>query len=70
LFPNPRTRKAFEWLIVKADEAVDHAVAWEGDKKKIRVLRQMYLELSSIEDLELDTILDEYISTQEGSEAD
>jgi hypothetical protein len=25
LFPNPRVRKAFEWLTVKASQADDHA---------------------------------------------
>ena len=44
LFPNPRTRKAFEWLIVKAKEVDDHAAAWEEDRKKLSTLRQKYQE--------------------------
>ena len=44
LFPNPRTRKAFEWLIVKAKEVDDHAAEWEADRKRLSILQQMYQE--------------------------
>ena len=70
LFPTPRARKAYEWLTIKAAEADDHAAAWEGDRKRLRALRQMYQEQSSIEDLEIDAILVDYISAQEASDDD
>jgi hypothetical protein len=70
LFPNPRTRKAYEWLTIKAAEADDHAAAWEYDKKVIRALRQMYQEHTAIEDLDIDAILVDYISAQEASDDD
>ncbi|MCK5646213.1 MAG: hypothetical protein KAH97_05495 [Anaerolineales bacterium] len=34
LFPTPRARKAYEWLIIKAEEADDHAAAWDADRKR------------------------------------
>ena len=70
LFPNPRTRKAFEWLTIKAAEADDHAAAWEADRRRLRAMRQMYQEHMAIEDLEFDTILVDYISAQEASDTD
>ena len=70
LFPNPRTRKAFEWLTIKAAEAEDHAAAWEADRRRLRAMRQMYQEHMAIEDLEFDTILVDYISAQEALDTD
>jgi hypothetical protein len=70
LFPTPRASKAFEWLMIKAGEADDHAAAWEADRKRLRVLRQMYQEHTGIEDLEIDAILVDYISAQKSSDDD
>jgi len=67
LFPNPRTRKAYEWLTIKAAEIDDHAAAWETDRKRLRALIQMYKEHTSIEDLEIDAILVDYISSHDTS---
>ena len=68
LFPNPRTKKAFEWLTIKAAEADVHAAAWETDRNRLRALRRIYREQVEIEDSEIDAILDEYISRWEGPE--
>lgn len=70
LFPNPRTRKAFEWLTIKADEADDHAAAWKADRKRLQALRQMYLELAAVEDQDLDAIVENHISAQEAFKAE
>jgi hypothetical protein len=70
LFPNPRTRKAFEWLIIKASEAEDHAAAWDSDRRKLRAMREMYQEHLKIEESELDALLVDHVSAHEDSERD
>ncbi|HLC04417.1 MAG TPA: hypothetical protein VJK02_15385 [Anaerolineales bacterium] len=70
LFPNPRARKAYEWLTVKAAQADEHAAAWEADRKQLRALRQMYQEQTACDDLEIDAKLVEYVAGQEASEED
>ena len=70
LFPNPRARKAYEWLTVKAAQADDHAAAWEADRKRLRALRQMYQEHTACDDLQIDARLVHYIAAQESSDED
>jgi hypothetical protein len=67
LFPNPRARKAFEWLTVKASQADDHAAAWEADRKRLRALRQMFQEQTARDDLEIDAMLADYVAALDAS---
>jgi hypothetical protein len=57
LFPSPRTKKAFEWLIIKADEADNHAAAWEADRARLKGLRQLLQAHLGIEDAEIEAML-------------
>ena len=67
LFPNPRARKAFEWLTVKASQTDDHAAAWEADRKRLRALRQMFQEQTARDDLEIDAMLADYVAALDAS---
>ena len=70
LFPNPRARKAFEWLAVKAAQADDHAAAWEADRKRLRALRQMVQEQTARDDLAIEAMLADHVAAQEASDED
>ena len=62
LFPNPRTKKAFNWLRIKAEEAADLAEAWEADRMKFQALRRMYQEHTDSSESEIDELIATYIS--------
>jgi uncharacterized tellurite resistance protein B-like protein len=68
LFPNPRARKAYEWLMIKAEEADDLAEAWESDRKKLRALRRVVQEHFAIEDSGIDELLANYSSAHDEGE--
>jgi hypothetical protein len=70
LFPTPRTKKAFEWLRIKAEEAADLAGAWEADRKRFQALRRMYQERTDSDESEIDELIATYISAhdQDGGE--
>jgi len=68
LFPTPRARKAYEWLMVKAAQADEHAAAWEADRKRLQALRQMYQEQTACDALEIDAMLADHVVAQEASD--
>ena len=61
LFPSPRSKKAFEWLLVKAEEIIEHAAAWETDQLRVQALTSLAQEQVKLDDHEIDVFIQDYL---------